>query len=235
MSFLQDVKLKSKEILILYAIILVPMWTLFLVNNVLMDDALNSFGGIHPRDLSFLGIIEIFTSWMFHSGGDRTMAGNSILAHILGNTEVLLPLILIVGVFEKKPLLLVSFLITASGIATWLLGAPHSLHIGASGLIFAMFGYIIASIFLARRWLYLIPVIFLGGSYLYSIESGLIPKSGISFAAHFGGLIGGICVAYIIGKIQKYRNINYNQQNFYIPSRTERAMIKVRNFFKYKK
>lgn len=234
MSFFQEIKAKSKDILIIYAVVLIPMWCLFLVNNVLMGDALNSLGGIHPRDLSVFGILEIFTSWMFHSGGNKSMPNNSIFSHILGNTEILFPLILIVGVFEKRPLTLVFSLITASGLATWLLGSPNSLHVGASGLVFAMFGYIVASIFFARRWLYLIPVLGLGGTYLYSIQMGLIPKAGTSFAAHFGGLIGGIVVAYLIGKIQsRQAKINYSS-SFYTPSKTEMAMSKVRNFFKRK-
>ncbi len=234
MKFLAEVKNKSKEIAILYAIILIPMWSVFLINTLLMDDALNRLGGIHPRDLSFLGIIEIFTSWMFHSGGNRGVTGNSIFSHIMGNTQILIPLIFIVGIFEKRPLVLIASLIGASGFATWLLGAPNSLHVGASGLVFAMFGYIVASIFLARRWLYLIPVIATGGTYLYSIKMGLIPQSGTSFAAHFGGLIGGIAVAYCIGKVQKYRNAIPTGQSFYAPSKTELGMQKLRNFFKHK-
>lgn len=234
MSFFQDIKAKSKDILIIYAIVLIPMWSLFLINNVLMGDALNRLGGIHPRDLSVFGILEIFTSWAFHSGGDRSMPSNSIFAHIWGNTQILFPLILIVGVFEKKPLTLVFSLITASGFATWLLGSPNSVHVGASGLVFAMFGYIVASIFLARRWLYLIPVIALGGTYLYSIQMGLIPKAGTSFAAHFGGLIGGIFVAYLIGKIQDRQEKTSYSSGFYMPSKTEVAITKVKNFFKRK-
>lgn len=234
MKFLQDIKTKSKEILILYTIVLVPMWTLFLVNNVLLSDALNTFGGIHPRDISIIGFLEIFTSWMFHSSGDKNLVSNSIISHILGNTEILLPLILIVGIFEKKPLTLIFSLIAASGFATWMLGAPNSVHVGASGLVFAMFGYIVASIFFLRRWLYLIPVITLGGSYLYSLQVGLIPQSGTSFAAHFGGLIGGIFVAYFIGKIQKYKNNNSNPEAFYSYSKVESGMSKIRNFFKHK-
>lgn len=234
MKFLNDVKNKSKEIAILYAIILIPMWSIFLVNTLLMDDALNSLGGIHPRDLSFVGFLEIFTSWMFHSGGNRGVTGNSVISHILGNTQILIPLILIVGIFEKRPLVLVGSLIAASGLATWLLGAPNSLHVGASGLVFAMFGYILASIFFARRWLYLIPVLGTGGTYLYSIKMGLIPQSGTSFAAHFGGLIGGIFVAYLIGRVQKYRAKLPVGQTFYMPSKSELAMKKVRNFFKRK-
>lgn len=234
MSFFQDIKAKSKDILIIYAVVLIPMWCLFLVNNVLMGDALNRLGGIHPRDLSVFGVLEIFTSWAFHSGGDRSVPNNSIFSHILGNTEILLPLILIVGIFEKKPLTLIASLITASGLATWFLGAPNSLHVGASGLVFAMFGYIVASIFLARRWLYLIPVLGLGGTYLYSIQMGLIPKAGTSFAAHFGGLLGGIFVAYLIGKIQQHQNKTSYSSGFYSSSKTEVAMSKVRNFFKRK-
>lgn len=234
MKFLEEVKSKSKEIAILYAIVFIPLWTLFLVNNVLMGDALNNLGGIHPRDLSFLGLIEIFTSWMFHSGGNKELSGNSIFSHIVGNSEILLPLIFIIGIFEKRPLVLLGALITASGFATWLLGAPNSVHVGASGLVFAMFGYIIASIFFARRWLYLIPVLGTGGTYLYSIQMGLVPQAGTSFAAHFGGLIGGIFVAYSIGRIQKYKDKTTSGQTFYMPSKTELALQKVRNFFKRK-
>lgn len=234
MNFLEDVKSKSKEIAILYAVIFIPMWTLFLVNNLLMGDALNNLGGIHPRDLSALGIIEIFTSWMFHSGGNRGMNGSSIFSHIVGNSEILLILIFIVGIFEKRPLILLASLIGASGFATWLLGSPNSLHVGASGLVFAMFGYIIASIFLAKRWLYLIPVLGMGGTYLYSIQMGLIPQAGTSFAAHFGGLLGGIAVAYFIGKVQTYKNNTLITKNIYAPSKSEIAMTKVRNFFKRK-
>lgn len=234
MKFLDEVKYKSKEIAILYAIVFIPLWIIFLINNVLMGDALNNLGGIHPRDFSFSGIIEIFTSWMFHSGGNRNLSSNSIFSHILGNSEILLPLIFIIGIFEKRPLLLLGSLIAASGFATWLLGAPNSLHVGASGLVFAMFGYIIASIFFAQRWLYLIPVIGTGGTYLYSIKMGLIPQTGTSFAAHFGGLIGGIIVAYCIGRIQKYKKEIPFQRNLYNPSKAELTMQKIRNFFKRK-
>lgn len=234
MKFFADVKNKSKEIAILYAIIFIPMWSIFFVNTFLMNDALNGIGGIHPRDFSVLGFLEIFTSWMFHSGGNRASETNSIFSHILGNSQILLPLILFVGIFEKRPLLLVGSLIAASGFATWLLGAPNSVHVGASGLVFAMFGYIFASIFLARRWLYLIPVLAFGGSYLYSIKAGLMPQAGTSFAAHFGGLIGGIFVAYLIGKIQKINEQLPQRSTFYTTSKSDFFFQKMKGFFRRK-
>jgi membrane associated rhomboid family serine protease len=234
MKFLTDVKNKSKEIAILYAIIFIPMWCMFFVNTFLMNDALNGIGGIHPRDFSIMGFLEIFTSWMFHSGGNRASETNSIFSHIAGNSEVLLPLVLFVGIFEKRPLLLVGSLIAASGFATWLLGAPNSVHVGASGLVFSMFGYIVASIFFARRWLYLIPVFGFGGTYIYSIKAGLIPHAGTSFAAHFGGLLGGILVAYLIGKIQKINSQLPQRSTFYTTSKSDFFFQKVKGFFKRK-
>jgi membrane associated rhomboid family serine protease len=200
MTFLQEIKGKSREIAILHAVILIPMWSMFLLNNLLLGEALSGWGGIHPRDFSLTGWSGIFTSWMFHGSGTGGGIRGGLWAHILGNSEILLPLIFIIGIFEKKPLRLVFSLIVVSGFFTWLLGAAHSVHIGASGLVFSMFGYILSSIFLARRWRYLIPVIAWGGAYFYSMRAGLIPEPGISFAAHFGGLIGGILVAWFIGK-----------------------------------
>ena len=41
MKFFADVKIKSKEIAILYAIIFIPMWSIFFINTFLMNDALN--------------------------------------------------------------------------------------------------------------------------------------------------------------------------------------------------
>lgn len=233
MTFLADIKNKSKEIAILYAIVLIPIWFLFLINNVIMRDALNSLGGIHPRDFSFLSIFQIFSSWIFHGGGSR-LEGSSIFSHIVGNTKVLIPLLLIIGIFEKRPAVLVASLIGASGIATWILGSSNSFHVGASGLVFAMFGYIVASIFLAKRWLYLIPVIGMGSFYIYSIQMGLIPQAGTSFAAHFGGLIGGILVAFFIGKIEKRNELKTMGSSFYVPSKKELYIRKFKNFFKRK-
>lgn len=40
-----------------------------------------------------------------------------------------------------------------------------------------------------------------GAGYLYCM------KAGVSFAGHFGGLVGGILVAYLIGKMSKKEQI----------------------------
>jgi len=197
MTLTEQVKSKSQSIFFVFVLILAPMWMLFLINNVVAGGVLSQFGGVYPRTFSFLGMSGIFTSWMFHADWN----------HLIGNTQVILSLLLFISVFEKEPFKVIGGLIVASGIFTWLFGASGTMHIGASGLIFAMFGYVFASIVFARRWLYIIALFVMGADYLYCMKAGLIPQAGVSFAGHFGGLVGGILVAYLIGKMSKKEQI----------------------------
>jgi membrane associated rhomboid family serine protease len=188
-QFIDNVKSKSKEILIINFFIFVPMWTVFLLNNYVFGNYFNNFG-IHPRNFSILDMVLICTSWLLH--------GN--YGHIVGNTTVLFPLLFMVCLLEKNPVKPISFLIILSGLFTWLLGMSNSVHIGASGLVFALFGYILASLLIGKNYLYLIPVALVGYFYSQSIFHGLVPKEEISFAAHFGGFIGGIIIGSLIHK-----------------------------------
>jgi membrane associated rhomboid family serine protease len=203
MSFLNIVKEKSKNLALVYAAIFLPMWIFFLINNIVLHDMLSGLGGIHPRDTSFIGFMEIFTSWMFHGSGNPEIANSTMYAHIMGNSTALIGLLFIIGLIENKPLRLIAALIFGSGFATWLIGDSHSVHIGASGLIFSMFGYVIASVLFGRRWIYLLPIGLMGSQYFYSLKMGLIPQSGVSFAAHFGGFIAGLAIGYAFSKFPK--------------------------------
>lgn len=204
MNLMEATKNKTKNILLVYFMIFVPMWGLFIINNLIFRETLSSLGGIHPRSTNFMDFIDIFTSWMFHSS-----KGIHIYDHILGNSIALLGLLFIVSLIENRPFKLLMLLIFGSGVATWLLGSGHSIHIGASGLVFSLFGYVISSAIFARRWIYFIPIFILGGEYFYSIKAGLIPQNGISFAAHFGGLIAGLIIGYLFNlKAKKTEQFN---------------------------
>lgn len=192
-SFYKTIKEKSKEILIINILVFVPMWAIFLVNNFLLQNALNDWG-IHPRDFSVSALVGVMTSWLLHANW----------MHIAGNSSVLFPLLLMVCLLEKSPAWHVVALIALSGLFTWILGMPNSVHVGASGLIFALFGYILASLFIGKNYLYLIPVILVGYFYSQSLVHGLIPQKEISFSAHFGGFIGGFLMGSFIHK-QKNR------------------------------
>lgn len=199
-NFFEKMKDKSKEIFLINFLIFVPMWIIFFVNYYIFNNSLNNFG-VHPRDLSFIGILEIFTFWLLHAN----------YSHIVGNTAVMLPLLFMIIFLEKNPIKPVLILISLSGLFTWLLGLPNSVHIGASGLLFALFGYILASLLIGRNFFYLIPVILVGYFYSQSIVHGLIPTEGISLAAHMGGFIAGLITGSIIHKKENDNSYLYKK------------------------
>ena len=172
---------RIKQVIGLYAFVLLPMWVMFFLNDTVFFGLWNIFG-IVPRTLDVGSMIGVFASW--------TMHGN--FSHLLGNTLTLLQILFLFGLFENNAYRTILKLIVASGIMTWLIASPLSIHIGASGLCFAMLGYMVGGAVFARRWGYLLACIVMGAGYWLTIKQGLIPQQGISFAAHFGGLCAGL-------------------------------------------
>ena len=172
---------RIKQVIGLYAFVLIPMWGMFFLNETVFFGLWNIFG-IVPRALDTGSMIGVFASW--------TMHGN--FSHLLGNTLTLLQILFLFGLFENNAYRTVLKLIVASGLVTWVIGSPLSIHIGASGLCFAMLGYMIGGAVFARRWGYLLACIVMGTGYWLIIKQGLMPQQGISFAAHFGGLFAGL-------------------------------------------
>lgn len=181
---------RLKQVVGLYAFVLLPMWGMFFLNKIALFGLWNIFG-IVPRTLDVGSVIGVFASW--------TMHGN--FAHLMGNTLTLLQILFVFGLFENNAYRTTLKLVVASGAATWLIGSPLSIHIGASGLCFAMLGFMIGGALFARRWGYLLACIIMGAGYWLILKQGLMPQSGISFAAHFGGL----CAGLLLGANSKHR------------------------------
>ena len=186
---------RIKQVIGLYAFVLVPMWGMFFLNETVFFGLWNIFG-IVPRALDTGSMIGVFASW--------TMHGN--FSHLLGNTLTLLQILFLFGLFENNAYRTVLKLIVASGLVTWVIGSPLSIHIGASGLCFAMLGYMIGGAVFARRWGYLLACIVMGTGYWLIIKQGLMPQQGISFAAHFGGL----CAGLLLGANSKHAYSSMN-------------------------
>lgn len=184
---------RIKQVIGLYAFVLLPMWVMFFLNDTVFFGLWNIFG-IVPRTLDVGSMIGVFASW--------TMHGN--FSHLLGNTLTLLQILFLFGLFENNAYRTILKLIVASGIMTWLIASPLTIHIGASGLCFAMLGYMVGGAVFARRWGYLLACIVMGAGYWLTIKQGLIPQQGISFAAHFGGL----CAGLLLGANSKHAYIS---------------------------
>lgn len=188
---------RIKQVIGLYAFVLLPMWVMFFLNDTVFFGLWNIFG-IVPRALDVGSMIGVFASW--------TMHGN--FSHLVGNSLTLMQILFLFGLFENNAYRTVIKLIVASGIMTWIIASPLSIHIGASGLCFAMLGYMIGGAVFARRWGYLLACIVMGTGYWLTIKQGLIPQQGISFAAHFGGL----CAGLLLGANSKHAYTKINNR-----------------------
>jgi membrane associated rhomboid family serine protease len=86
-----------------------------------------------------------------------------------------------------------------AGVAVWLLGRP-AIHLGASGLIFGYFGFILA-IAVYERSLWDLSVASLTIFYYGGLFFGVLPlQAFISWEAHLAGLAAGILAARVFGK-----------------------------------
>lgn len=141
------------------------------------------------KPLDFDSLWNIGTSWLTHENFE----------HYKNNMIILSQLLLVFLLVEKNKSILI-LLILFSGFFTWLLGGS-GLHLGASGLIFALIGYMFLSIF--RNIWYLIFIIVMSSQLFYIVFHGLIPSQEISFSGHFGGFISGLLIAYFANKNRK--------------------------------
>lgn len=146
--------------------------------------------GILPRTLK--GSIGIFTGPLVH--GD--------LFHLLSNT---FPIIMLgVGVIYFYPRIafrVIALVYFLTGVWVWI-AARDAYHIGASGLVYGLFSFILIGGFIRKDRralaLSLVTIFIYGGS----MFSGLFPMdNNISWESHLLGLVAGIfCAFYFRGE-----------------------------------
>jgi membrane associated rhomboid family serine protease len=171
-------RLKSRIFLIL--IFIASLWVVELV-NLALEHRLNAWG-IHPRRLD--GLPGILVSPFLHGG----------ISHLLLNTMPLFVLGLLVVLRGVRMFLTVSFFVVlVGGFGVWLLGKSGS-HVGASGLIFGYFGFLLAYAWYARDpwsiFLAFLALVLYGGI-LWGIFT---VRAYISWEGHLFGLIAGVMV-----------------------------------------
>lgn len=158
------------------------MWVVFLV-NVLLGGLLVQTLGIAPRRID--GLDGILFAPLLHGGVD----------HLVSNT---LPL-LVLGFLSflegaRRFVLTIAITWLASGLGTWIFGG--GLTIGASGVVFGLFAYLVTRGFYNRdlRQILLAGILFAAyGSILW----GILPTAGsnVSWQAHLFGALGGVAAA----------------------------------------
>lgn len=165
---------------------LAVMWAVQIVDEIVLSDRLEG-DGIRPRSLG--GLAGILWSPFLHAG----------FAHLIANT---VPFVVLGGLVvahgRRRWAEVTIVVILVGGALTWLL-ARGANHIGASGLIFGYFGYLVGSAFFRRSPTAIVTavvaVVIYGG-----IIAGFTPRAGISWEGHLFGALAGLGFAKVSGR-----------------------------------
>lgn len=157
-------------------------WVAFAV-TILSGGALLAFG-IVPRTL--VGLRGILFAPFLHAN----------LQHLLSNSVPFAMLGWLVMLRDARHFIPVTlFAMLGSGLMAWLLGAPGSVHIGASGVIFGYLGFLMLSGWYTRS-LGSIALSVLVTALWGGVVLGVMPGvPGVSWQGHLGGFTGGVLAA----------------------------------------
>ncbi|MCK2024786.1 rhomboid family intramembrane serine protease [Microbacterium sp. SSW1-47] len=174
-----------------------PVLLLAVMWLVQFADALlpGSFTGFGLRSWDLSGLSGIILAPLLHASW----------AHLIANSVPFLVLGCLVAVEGARRFWAVTVIVAVvGGVGTWLVNAPGTLTVGASGLVFGYFGYVVMRVFapgrVAHRILYAVIAVVVIGVYGGTMLAGVIGVAdGVSWQGHLFGAIGG-GVAALIGR-----------------------------------
>jgi membrane associated rhomboid family serine protease len=149
-----------------------------------------------PHGLSAAGVGVVPRTWDGLWNIPITPFIHEDFDHLLSNTVPLLilgVLILARGVIEFVFVVFVTTFV--SGFGTWLFGEGNAQHIGASGVVFGFFGYLVFRTAFDRKISTGLIALGVAIAYSTSMVYSLIPEDHISWSGHFFGFIGGFVAA----------------------------------------
>jgi len=154
--------------------------------NALTKYRLNRTFGLRPRDRN--GLVGILLMPLLHANA----------THASANTYPLVALGALMGLSGEHNLAAASgFIVLAGGSAVWLF-ARNALHVGASGLIFGWFGYLLARAWVEANFQSLAIAMAVAFSY-GTLVWGMLPRAGrVSWEAHLFGALAGAGAAYLL-------------------------------------
>jgi membrane associated rhomboid family serine protease len=163
--------------------LLALMWLVQLADAVLPG----SFSGFGLRSWDLSGLGGIVVGPLLHASWP----------HLITNSVPFLVLGCLVAVEGTRRFWAVTAMVAViGGLGTWVANAPGTLTVGASGLVFGYFGYVVLRVFapgrVAHRILYAVVAIIVISLYGGSMLAGVVGvREGISWQAHLFGAIGG--------------------------------------------
>ena len=161
-------------------------WIVTFINEIFLRGRLNALG-ILP--LNPVGLRGILFAPFLHGG----------FYHVAANTVPFIVLGLLVMLRNISDFYFVSIIAAlVGGLGTWLVGDPRSVHIGASGVIFGYFGYLLFRGYFERSFVAIAISLVIAVTYGSLIWGVLPTRSYISWEGHLFGFIGGIIAAKLL-------------------------------------
>ena len=177
---------KVRDALVVMVGLLVLLWVIQ-VANWADGYRLDAVLGIQPHSLSHLGGIVtapfLHVSWQHIESNSAPLFVLGFLAAYRGVTRFLV----VTGI-----------VIVTSGLTVWLFQGTGSVTVGASGLVFGYFGYVLARGRGDRIWGDIAVGVVAGGMYYYILSVAVPGTPGISWLDHSGGLAGGVLAAWLL-------------------------------------
>jgi membrane associated rhomboid family serine protease len=143
--------------------------------------------GVQPREAD--GLVGVLLAPTLHGGWDH-LGANSLPVLVLGF------LVLVTGI--ARGILATGIIWLVAGIGTWLVAPPHTVHLGASVLVFGWLTYLLVRGFLHRRVVEIVigvVVLLVWGGLLWGVLPG---TPGVSWQGHLFGAIGGLVAAWAL-------------------------------------
>jgi membrane associated rhomboid family serine protease len=163
------------------------LWLVYFLNLILEIDL--RLYGIVPRDID--GLIGILAAPFLHVD----------IQHLTANSGILFILLAVSLSYSRaQTLKAVLIMVILGGGMVWLLGTGGTIHIGGSGIIFGLIGYLMCLGFFRRNWkavMISVAITILYGGALYSL---LIYIPGISWSGHLFGFVSGVVAAWWVRK-----------------------------------
>lgn len=161
------------------------LWAVFLVDRMVPLD-FRAFG-LRPRNTDALSGVVL--SPFLH--------GN--FQHLLGNSGALFVLLMLsLSLGRRLTFAALLIILLAGGGAVWLFGAPNTIHIGASGIIFGLLGFLLFLGIFQRRWTSLMLSAAVGVVYGGMLFSLFRYQPGVSFSGHLFGFLAGVLAAWVL-------------------------------------